>query len=125
MSYDRTVVTVGETITATVDLMLNRPGVAPLVALEIGLVPGLDLAVGDLDDLVANGTIVSYERVGERVAIYLLDLSSEQPVRFSYRLRARFPLAVVTQPTYAVDIANPQRPAVRAPVEIEVIEGER
>ena len=98
---------------------------APLVALEIGLVPGFDLALGDLDKLVASGAIVRYERVGERVMMYVLDLSSEHPIRLSYRLRARFPLVVVTQPTYAVDVANPQRPAVRAPVEIEVIGGER
>ena len=121
VSYDRTSVVVGETITATVGVMLNRPGVAPLVSLDLGLPPGLVLETSDLDALVSGGTIARYERVGGRLQVYVRDLSSEQPIRLHYRLHARTPLSVWTQPTYGVDIANPQRPAVRAPVEIEVL----
>jgi len=74
----------------------------------------------DLERLVANGVIARYERAGERLRMYLVGLSNEEPVRLTYRLRAGFPLRVLTQPSYGVDIANPQRPAVRAPVAIEV-----
>jgi hypothetical protein len=121
VGYDRTSIGVGEQLTATVGVALNRPGIAPLVELGLGLPPGLSLALGDLDDLQAQGTIANYERVGGQIIVYLTNLSSEEPVGFSYRLRAMYPLAVLTQSTYAVDIANPQRPAVRPPVEIEVV----
>jgi hypothetical protein len=120
VSYDRTEVVVGERIAVTVGVMLNRPGVAPLVVLELGLPPGLDLVAADLD-----GEIARYERVGERLVVYLSDLSSERPLQFGYHLLARYPLSVVTQPTTAVDVANPQRPAVRAPVAIEVTAEQR
>jgi len=120
ISYDRTSVTVGETITVTVGVMLNRPGVSPLVALELGLPPGLDPVTRDWDALVADSVIASYERVGERIVAYLADLSADRPVRFAYRLQARFPLRVKTQLTRAWDLADPQRPAIREPVEIEV-----
>jgi len=120
ISYDRTSVRVGETITATVWVMLNRPGVAPLVEVELGLPPGLGLVAEDWEALVQSG-IISQMRQGEGlITFYLTDLSDEEPVRFSYRLRARFPLAVRTLPSLAVDIANPQRPSVREPVKIEV-----
>jgi hypothetical protein len=104
-----------------VGVMLNRPGVSPLVALELGLPPGLDPVTRDWDTLVANGAIASYERVGEQIVAYLADLSAERPVRFAYRLQAGFPLRVKTQSTRAWDLANPQRPAIREPVEIEVL----
>jgi hypothetical protein len=120
INYDRTSVSVGESITVAVGVMLNRPGVAPLVSLELGLPPGLTLAEADMDRLVAEGVIGGYERVGERLHVYLQDLSSEQPVRFSYRLRAGYPLRVLSQPSSGIDAANPQRPAVRAPVQVQV-----
>ena len=120
VSYDRTSLLVGETITATAVVMLNRPGTAPLTLLELGLPPGLTLVEADLERLVADGVIARYERAGERLRVYLMGLSSKKPVRLTYRLRAGFPLRVLTQPSYGVDIANPQRPAVRAPVTIEV-----
>jgi hypothetical protein len=120
ISYDRTSVAVGEDITVSVGVMLNRSGVAPLVALDLGLPPGLTLREADIDRLVAEGTISGYERVGERLRVYMQDLSSEQPVRFGYRLRAGYPLRVLSQPSSAIDVANPQRPAVRAPVQVQV-----
>jgi hypothetical protein len=122
VSYDRNTVAVGETITATVSVVLNRAGRAPVVVLELGLPPGIALVRSDLDDLLSAGTIAHYERVGERLWVYLSDLQFEQPIRLSYHLRAGYPLKVWTLPTRATDIANPQRPAVRAPVQIEVIE---
>ncbi len=102
--------------------MLNRPGVAPLAVLELGLPPGLELVEGDWQDLVGSGIVAQYERVGGQIVAYLTDLSADRPVHFVYHLRGRFPLSVKTLPTRAYDAANPQRPSVREPVRIEVIE---
>jgi hypothetical protein len=121
VSYDRTSLVVGEQLTVTVGVALNQPGVAPLVELWLGLPPGFDLHVGDLDDLQSSGTIAYYERVNGQIVVYLENLSAEEPMRFSYRLWAKFPVSVRTQATYAVDVANPQRPAIRPPVELEVV----
>jgi hypothetical protein len=121
VSYDRTSLLAGEWLTVTVGVALNRPGVAPLVELDLGLPPGFDLDVGSLGDLRTEGAVAHYERAGGRLVVCLTDLSSEEPARFHYRLRAGFPMSVLTGPTYAIDVANPQRPAVRPPVEIEVV----
>jgi hypothetical protein len=121
VSYDRTSLAVGETITATVSAILNRPGVATLAALELGLPPGLEPQMEDWDALVADGVIARYERSAGRIVAYVANLSAERPVRFAYRLCARFPLRVKTQPARAWDVANPQQPAIREPVVIEVI----
>ena len=89
--YDRTEVAVGETITATVDVMLNRPGVARLAVLELGLPPGLEIVERQWDELVERGIIARYQRDGERMIVHLADLPAEEPVRFSYHLQAQLP----------------------------------
>jgi hypothetical protein len=120
VGYDRTTVAVGETITATVDVMLVRPGAAPWTVLELGLPPGLELVEREWEELVKDGTIARYRQAGEQMIVHLVGLSADQPVRFTYHLRARFPLSVQTLPTRAYDAANPGRAAVRAPVQVEV-----
>ena len=121
ISYEPTSLHVGEIATATVGIMLNRQGSAPLTVLELGLPPGMDLLTSDLDELAAKGVIAHYEQRPGHVRVYVRDLSAEQPASFRYRLRARFPLSAKTQPTRAYDLANPQRPAVREPAQIEVV----
>ncbi len=54
------------------------------------------------------------------MVVHLADLSAEEPVRFTYHLRARFPLSVRTLPTRAYDAANPGQATVREPVRIAV-----
>jgi hypothetical protein len=120
VGYDRTTVAVGETITATVDVMLVRPGAVQWAVLELGLPPGLELIEREWEALVENGTIAGYRWAGEQMIVHLADLPAGEPVRFIYHLRARFPLSVQTLPTRAYDAANPGRPAIRAPVRIEV-----
>ena len=120
VGYDRTELAVGETLTATVDVLLNRPGTARLAVLELGLPPGLEPEESEWGDLVERGAINRYRRDGERMIVHLADLSVEAPVRFTYHLKARFPLSVWTLPTRAYDAANPGQVAVREPVWIEV-----
>lgn len=121
VSYDRTAVRVGETLTVTVSAMLNVPGVAPLVAVELGLPPGFALAQSDLEALRDAGTLADYGLEGERLIVHLLDLSSTQLVRFVYHLSAMYPVSVSSGQARAYDVANPQRPAVREPVRIEAV----
>ena len=120
-SYDRLSLIEGQVVTVTVGATLNRAGVAPLVILELGLPPGLEPLLEDWRARVAEGTIAGYELQEASIRVYLADLDAEQPVRFSYRLRAVFPVDVRTLPAQAFYLADPTRPTLRAPVEIEVV----
>ena len=120
LRYDRTELAVGETITATVDVMLDRPGVVPLAVLELGLPPGLEVVEQQWQAMVDSGVLARYRRDGGQLNVHLADLSAEEPVRLVYTLRAAFPLSVRTLPTRAYDAANPTRVAVREPVRMQV-----
>ena len=75
-----------------------------------------------LDLLVEQGVIERYEVTGRQLIIYLEDLASETPLRFSYRMRARFPMRAQTPPSGAYDYYNPAQSSVRAPIRMVVNE---
>jgi len=76
----------------------------------------------DLNRLVEVGVIARYELTGRQSIIYLENFSSESPLAFNYRLRARFPMRAQTPPSSAYDYYNPTDLAVRAPLEVTVSE---
>jgi len=122
LDYDRTALDVNDTLTVDVGVKLNPPGVVKMALIDLGVPPGFTVLAEDLSRLVEKGVIASYELTGRQIIIYLEDFSSEAPLRFSYRLRARFPMRAQTPPSSAYDYYNPTDSTVRAPLEVVVSE---
>ena len=71
----------------------------------------------DLNTLVATSTdrspdseqatIERYELTGRQILVYIGKLSQEQPLSFSYRLQAKYPLEAQTPASTAYDYYNP------------------
>ncbi len=120
LSYDRTALAVNDTVTAWVRVKLNRAGVVRMALVDLGVPPGFSVLSEDLDQLVLAGKIARYELTARQVIVYLEDLSSETPLEFSYRLRARLPLRAQVPPTVAYDYYNPTALTLRAPLEMQV-----
>ena len=120
LAYDRTVLAVNDTVTVDVGLRLNKAGVVRMALIDLGVPPGFSVLAEDLSALVEKGVISRYELTGRQIIIYLEDFSSEAPLRFSYRLRARFPMRAQTPPSSAYDYYNPADTTVRAPLEMTV-----
>ncbi len=122
VAYDRTALAVNDTVTVKVGVRLNQPGVVKMAIVDLGVPPGFTVLTEDLSRLVEQKTIARYELTGRQIIIYLEDFSSEKPLRFSYRLRARFPMRAQTPPSRAYDYYNPGGETVRAPLEVTVSE---
>jgi len=120
LDYDRTRLAVNDEVTVNVGVKLNEEGVVRMALVDLGLPPGFVVLTEDLSRLVAQGAIARYELTGRQIIIYLEDFSSEYPLRFSYRLRARFPMRAQTPPSSAYDYYNPGDLTVRAPLEVTV-----
>jgi hypothetical protein len=120
--YDRTELAVNDTVTVDVGVKLNREGVVKMALIDLGVPPGFNVLTEDLSRLVEQGTIARYELTGRQIIIYLEDFSSQQPLRFSYRLQARFPMRAQTPPSSAYDYYNPSDLTLRAPLEMTVNE---
>lgn len=122
LDYDRTQLAVNDEVTVNVGVRLNREGVVKMALIDLGLPPGFAVLTEDLSRLVEQGVIARYELTGRQIIIYLEDFSSASPLRFSYRLRARFPMRAQTPPSSAYDYYNPDQTTVRAPLEVTVSE---
>jgi hypothetical protein len=122
VDYDRTALAVNDTVTVNVGVRLNKEGVVKMGLVDLGVPPGFTVLAEDLSRLVEQGVIARYELTGRQIIIYLEDLSSQSPLRFSYRLRARFPMRAQTPPSSAYDYYNPGELTVREPLEVTVSE---
>jgi hypothetical protein len=120
VNYDRMALAVNDTVTVEVGVRLNKEGVVKMALIDLGVPPGFSVLTEDLGQLVEQGVIARYELTGRQVIIYLEDFSSQSPLRFSYRLRARFPMRAQTPPSSAYDYYNPADLTVREPLEMVV-----
>ncbi|GAB4541317.1 MAG: hypothetical protein Kow0063_32070 [Anaerolineae bacterium] len=122
VDYDRTALAVNDTVTVDVGVRLNQKGVVKMALIDLGVPPGFTVLAEDLSRLVEQRLIARYELTGRQIIVYLENFSSEKPLRFNYRLRARFPMRAQTPPSSAYDYYNPADSTVRAPLEVVVSE---
>ncbi len=122
MAYDRTNLAVNDTATVDVGVELNREGVVKMALIDLGVPPGFTVLTEDLSRLVEQGVIARYELTSRQIIIYLEDFASDQPLKFSYRLRARFPMRAQTPPSSVYDYYNPTEQTTKAPQQIVVLD---
>ena len=122
VAYDRTTLAVNDEVTVQVEAQLVQPGVVRMALIDRGVPPGFDVVTDDLRRLVEQDVIARYELNGRQVIVYVEDLSSETQLRFSLRLRARFPLRAQAPPSSAYDYYNPETMMVQEPLELTVTE---
>jgi uncharacterized protein YfaS (alpha-2-macroglobulin family) len=115
LAYDRTDLAMNDEVTVSVEVRLNREGILKLGLVDLGVPPGFTVLAEDLSRFVEVGTIARYEVTGRQIIVYVEDLTSGVPLRFQYRLRARFPMRAQTPASMAYDYYNPAQPAVQAP----------
>ena len=131
IQYDRVQLNVNDTVKVTVTVNLNQKGARAESALvDLGLPPGFTVLSEDLDALIeryqtqakdAGGPSVQrYDLTGRQILVYLANLAEGQPLTFSYRLRARFPLSVHSPASSAYDYYNPSVAGEKAPLAIVV-----
>jgi hypothetical protein len=124
VDYDRTALAVNDEVTVDVGVRLSKEGVVKMALIDLGVPPGFTVLTEDLSRLVEQGVIARYELTGRQIIIYLEDFSSESTLRFSYRLRARFPMRAQTPPSRAYDYYNPTEQTTQAPVEVMVTDNQ-
>ncbi|MGD2205440.1 MAG: hypothetical protein PVH17_01560, partial [Anaerolineae bacterium] len=98
--------------------------------IDLGIPPGFEVLSEDLAALVARDSdrppdyggarFSRFDLTGRQIIVYLESLKAGQPLEFSYRIRARYPIKAQTPPSSAYDYYNPGVNGVSAPAAIEV-----
>ena len=133
VAYDRSELSVNDTVNVSVRVALNEPGTRSESAIiDLGLPPGFTVEAEDLAALVAYyndvpqdypfAQIQRYELTGRQIILYTTNLSEGNPLEFSYRLRAKYPLKAKSPASLAYDYYTPERQGDQRPTEIVVNE---
>ncbi|MBI5498705.1 MAG: hypothetical protein HY907_00555 [Deltaproteobacteria bacterium] len=122
VSYDRTELAAGDTIRAGVSLRYRAAQAAENAMVDLGVPPGFDVVVEDLDCAVREGTIARYELTGRQIVLYVLRLESGDALHLDVGFRARYPLRARSPASDAWLYYQPEVRATAAPVAITVVD---
>ncbi len=139
VAYDRTELAIDETVEVAVTALLN-PALTPLdmaswsadtVIIELGVPPGFEIRREDLERIVsrfetapddpAAARIERFELTEGRIILYVTNLTSRDPLSFTYRLRAKFPVVAQTPASHAYAPHNPDVMGKAPPQTLSVI----
>jgi uncharacterized protein YfaS (alpha-2-macroglobulin family) len=120
LTYDRTELTVGDTLQATVRIKNNMPAVTPMVMLDLPVPPGFAPDTEALDQLVRQNFIARYQVTSRQILVYLRSLTPGQPLILHYRLRATMPVKATAAAARIYEYYDPQKQARTQPRQLLV-----
>ncbi|MDI6784604.1 MAG: alpha-2-macroglobulin family protein, partial [bacterium] len=121
VNYDKTQLQKDDIITASIEVKNNRPtGTANMVIVDLGIPPGFEVLSPDLVELVTKGTIKKFNLTGRQIIVYLDKVEAGKPVKFSYRLKAKYPIRAKTPQSKVYEYYNPKVSSLAQPVELVV-----
>jgi len=120
VTYDTTTLKKGDTLEVQVSVEYHRPGTAEMTIVDLGIPPGFDVLPEYFQGLKDEGMIERYSITGRQVILYFREISSKEPIVFTYELKAKFPVKAKTPKSTAYQYYEPEIRAEAQPVEINV-----
>jgi alpha-2-macroglobulin-like protein len=120
VAYDRTELTVGDSVQATATVVNQMAETAPMVILDLPIPPGFTAVSEDLSDLVRSDLVAKYQVTPQRLIVYLRSLEPRKPLTLRYRLSATMPVKLTVPPAIAYEYYNPDKRAATAPARLVV-----
>jgi hypothetical protein len=120
VAYDRTRLSVKDTVHATATLRHTGLRTAPMVMVELGLPPGFVLDENELTEMVRTRQIEKYQLLQGRIVLYLDAIRPGTIEKFAYTLRPKSPAKVQAPTSSAYEYYTPSRRVDTAPVELVV-----
>ncbi|HUX01233.1 MAG TPA: MG2 domain-containing protein [Phycisphaerae bacterium] len=121
VAYDATTLKADDTLVCTATICYNRPGSAKMTIVDLGIPPGFEVLGASFEAMKAEGLIQRYAMTGRQVILYFAEIPGMKPIRFTYRLRAKFPVKVKTPPSVIYQYYEPELRDETRPVELTVL----
>lgn len=107
--YRSTELSVNDLLTVDVTLTYNRSENAPMTLVDLGIPPGFEIEATSFRELVGTGVITKFEVKGQQVSLYFDSIPGDgQLTKFSYQLRAKYPVKVQAPPNVAYQYYEPE-----------------
>lgn len=120
VQYDKTELATDDIVTASVQVKMTRPGQTDMIIIDLGIPPGFEVMAGDLAEVVGTQNIQKYNLTGRQIIIYVDKLTSEQPISFTYRLKAKYPIVAQSRMSKVYEYYNPEVVNYDSPEEMKV-----
>ncbi len=120
VTYDRTTLSVDDTVTVSVDVRNDSLEFADMVMVDLGIAPGFSVQTADLDALIEQGVFRKYDLTERQLLLYFQVITPENPVHFEYRIVARNPIRAQAPASRVYSYYNPDVGAEGEPIDIEV-----
>ncbi|MFI5379009.1 MAG: MG2 domain-containing protein [Tepidisphaerales bacterium] len=115
LTYDKTDIEVGQTMTARLTITNRMTQTAPMVMLDLPIPAGFAVETDDLQKLVSSGVAARYQLTPRTVIVYLRSLRPDAPLQAAYRLKATMPVQITVPPARVYEYYDPQRQGTSAP----------
>ena len=120
LQYDRATLAVNDLLKCALTVKNNTGTTVNMAIVDLGIPPGFDVDKSAFEAMQQNGQVAKFDVTGNQVILYLRELSESTPFRFSYSLRAKYPLRVQTPPSAVYEYYQPQNRAESEPVTLRV-----
>ena len=108
---DRQTLRTGQQARLSVEVRNRGKTAVEMPLVDLALPPAFTVEESDLTWLVSNRKVDKLQRVGDRALLYLTHLAPGKHLRFSVRLRARFPARVQLRPSVVYQYYKPDNRA--------------
>ena len=122
LAYDKTKMTVNDSVEVTATVVNRMPSAAPMVMLDLPLPAGFAIAAEDMNKLVADGTIAKYQLTPRTAIVYLRELPPGKTLVLHYRLQATMPVKITAPPARVYEYYNPEKEFFSPAVALTVAE---
>jgi uncharacterized protein YfaS (alpha-2-macroglobulin family) len=121
VNYDRKQLVMNDLVKVDVSINLLKSGTAQMVMIDLGIPPGFEVQTPTLDEFVNNNTIQKYSLTSRQIIVYLESISSNKPVKFTYSLKAKYPVRAKVQSSRVYEYYNIDKEVIAEPFEIKVV----
>lgn len=120
VQYDKTTLSVDDTIHVQVTVTNNDEGATGMVMADLGLPPGFVVDTSELNTLKEAGVVQKIEKTSLNLLVYINSVSPGEPLEFGYDLVAQYPLEASAPKSEAYFYYNKEEKAETGPVGVVV-----
>jgi hypothetical protein len=120
VKYDRAQLKADDLLTANVIAEYKGDKAVDMVILDLGIPPGFALQTEAFDKLKEAKTIEKYTATGRQITVYVRRMEKGKALKFSYQLKAKFPVKAQAPKSTAYEYYNPGVKTETKPIPIEV-----
>jgi hypothetical protein len=111
VDYDRERLAVNDTMTCMVTVRNNGERAVGMAIVDLGIPPGFGVETDAFERMVGSGSLAKYDFTGNQCILYVAGIKRDVPLRFSYELRALYPVKAKAPASRIYEYYNPENEA--------------